>query len=198
MYKPKNVDDYIEFHTEWKKELNVIRSILHQSDLEETIKWFIPTYTWNNKNVIGIGAFKNWVAIWFFQGSFLSDPYNVLINAQEGKTQGQRQWRFEKSSEINSEKILMYIQEASDNQKKGLEINPIRKNKTLLKVPPLLEIAMKKHSSILAALELLSISKRNEYIQYIHEAKQEATKIRRVEKCLPIIQSIKGLNDRYT
>ena len=197
MYKPKDVDDYIEYHSEWEKELRFLRDILLQSDLEETIKWNIPTYTWKNKNVIWIGAFKNWVAIWFAQGSFMSDPYQVLINAQEGKTQGQRQWRFEKSAKMDSEKILLYIQEASDNQKKSLEIRPVNKKRKLLETPIQLKEALDKHGSVMAAWELLSISKRNEYITYINEAKQDATKLRRVEKSLPIIQSAKGLNDRY-
>ena len=40
--------------------------------------------------MIGVGAFKGWVALWFHQGALLSDPNQLLINAQEGKTRGLR------------------------------------------------------------------------------------------------------------
>jgi uncharacterized protein YdeI (YjbR/CyaY-like superfamily) len=37
------------------------------------LKWGIPTYTVNGKNLVGIGAFKTYVGLWFFNGSFLKD-----------------------------------------------------------------------------------------------------------------------------
>ena len=57
-----------------------------ETELLETIKWGVPVYTLNDKNVLGMGAFKSYVGIWFFQGAFLDDPQKKLINAQEGKT----------------------------------------------------------------------------------------------------------------
>src|SRR5690606_39413907 len=37
----------------WPEEINRIKSVLSQLPLTETIKWGVPVYTYNGKNVIG-------------------------------------------------------------------------------------------------------------------------------------------------
>lgn len=53
--------------------------------MEENLKWGMPVYSLEGVNVAGIVAFKNYVALWFYQGVFLKDDKKVLYNAQEGK-----------------------------------------------------------------------------------------------------------------
>ena len=43
----------------------------------------------------------------------------------------------------------------------------------------------------------LSLTARREFAEYISEAKRETTKIKRLEKIIPMIQSGIGLNDKY-
>lgn len=113
------VDEFIGKHENYSFLLTEIRKIFLSTELTETIKWGMPTYTINNKNVTGIGAFKYHCGIWFFQGALLKDPHKVLLNAQEGKTKAMRQWRFNKDSTIDTELIYLYIQEAIKNEKKA-------------------------------------------------------------------------------
>ena len=54
----------------WTEELEVLKSIINKTQLIETEKWGAPIYTHNNKNVIGIGGFKSYFGIWFFNGVF--------------------------------------------------------------------------------------------------------------------------------
>ena len=42
-----------------------------------------------------------------------------------------------------------------------------------------------------------STSKQREYADYISEAKREQTKLKRLEKIIPMIIAGKGLNDKY-
>ena len=63
----------------WDDEIEIIKSILNKTELIETTKWGGIVYTINNKNVIGVGAFKNYFALWFYNGVFLKDELNVLI-----------------------------------------------------------------------------------------------------------------------
>lgn len=72
----------------------------------------MSVFTINGKNVVSIAGFKNFFAIWFFQGALLSDSENKLINAQEGKTKLMRQWRFTSKEQINEDQIRRYIAEA--------------------------------------------------------------------------------------
>ncbi|NJO87983.1 MAG: DUF1801 domain-containing protein, partial [Chloroflexia bacterium] len=90
----KSIEEYIENNPQWGKELTQLISIVRETGLEETIKWGAPTYTFNGKNIVGLGAFKSYVGLWFHQGALLADPEKKLINAQEGTTKALRQWRF--------------------------------------------------------------------------------------------------------
>ena len=175
-----------------------LRSLILESGLEETYKWSFPTYTLDNKNVLAIGKFKNHFAIWFFNGGLLKDPYNLLENAQKGKTKAMRHWKFNSVDEIDTEKIKEYIAEAIENQKKGIEITPIKKKQTAeLILPELLQKALINNPEAKKAFDSLSQAKQRDYALYIEEAKMEKTKISRLAKILPMISVGKGLNDQY-
>ncbi len=103
----------------WSEELEFLKSIIAKTELIETTKWGGCVYVLDNKNVIGIGGFKNYFTIWFFNGVFLKDEKKVLVNAQEGVTKSLRQWRFTSKEEVNEALVLDYIQEAIENEKQG-------------------------------------------------------------------------------
>jgi len=196
MEKITSVEEYIDKNKKWKKELEFLRQLMIDTSFEETMKWSIPCYTINNKNVLGIACFKKYVGIWFYQGVFLSDPKSVLINAQEGKTKAMRQWRFQNIEELKKYQglITMYIKESIQNQLDGLEVKPNREKKELL-IPALL--AKKLTGKTKIAFEKFSGYKKREFCAYISEAKREQTKLRRLEKILPMILSGIGLGDKY-
>ncbi|WP_271768031.1 YdeI/OmpD-associated family protein [Aquimarina algiphila] len=195
MQKNKSVEEFIIKNKNWKGALEVLRSIVLSTELKETIKWGVPVYTINNKNVIGLGAFKSYVGIWFFQGVFLKDVSNALVNAQEGKTKGLRQWRFNSVNDIDKDLVLQYIQEAIQNQKDGKEIKPTKSKD--VKFPLELSNALKSDSDFKQCFEQLTPFKQKEYVEYIATAKREATKLSRLEKIIPMINRGIGLNDKY-
>ena len=195
MNKFKTVEDYIANHSQWQNALTKLRRILLSTEVEETVKWGSPVYTYNGKNIIGLGAFKSYVGIWFFQGAFLKDEKKNLINAQEGKTKGLRQWRFNSVDEMSEDLIKAYVLEAIENQKLGKEIKPV-KGKPLI-IPPELQSALEQNEVLTEQFNKLSLSCKREYADYIGEAKREATKARRIEKIIPMIMEKAGLNDKY-
>lgn len=180
---------------QWKAELEMLAGIISKLSLEKTIKWGSEVFTYNGKNVVSYGGFKNYFTIWFYNGVFLKDPYNVLVNAQEGKTKSLRQWRFTSKDEIDEKKILKYIKEAIEVEKKGLKIQP-EKFKPL-PAPALLTNEFRKNKNLKVNFEKLTPGKQKEYIVYINEPKQEQTKLSRLDKIKPMILQGIGLNDRY-
>ncbi len=193
--KHTNVADLIKDMKPWVKEVTLLRDIALASGMEEGIKWGIPVFMVEGKNVMGIGSFKSYVGIWFYQGVFLSDPKKVLINAQEGKTKALRQWRFDSLEQIQPTVVRKYIKEAIALAKEGKEIKPTPKR--TIAVPVELNSAFKKNKQLLKCFDQLTPGKQREYLEFVAEAKAEATRIRRVEKSIPIILAGKGLNDRY-
>lgn len=198
MKKYTSVAEFINGFPQWETALQKLHNIISQHDeLEETIKWGAPTYTFKGKNIVGLGAFKSYVGLWFFQGVFLKDESNVLMNAQEGKTKAMRQWRFNSEEDITPELISSYVKEAIQNQREGKELKPERKGSKPLEIPEELQNAFTNDSSLNEAFSNLSLTKKREYAEYISTAKRAATKQSRLKKIIPMILEGKGLNDKY-
>ncbi|MCH4551193.1 YdeI/OmpD-associated family protein [Aestuariibaculum lutulentum] len=196
MNKITSVEEYIERHTHFQQELQLLHNIITSTELEETIKWNSPVYTLNGKNVIGLGAFKNHFGIWFFNGVFLKDKHHVLVNAQEDKTKALRQLRFESKNDINKNLVLSYIKEAIENQKLGKELKPKRHAKEL-SMPMELKDLISNNTDFKAGFASLTTYKQREYCEYISTAKREMTKLSRLEKIIPMVLQGIGLNDKY-
>jgi uncharacterized protein YdeI (YjbR/CyaY-like superfamily) len=175
--------------------IQLLRALALKTELQESFKWGAPVYTINNKNVLGIMSFKSYFGIWFFNGVFLKDPNNVLENAQEGKTKSMRHWKFNSIDEIDQKLVRAYILEAIENQKKGLQLAPVRSKKTI--IPPILKEALKKDPIMDRLFKQYTPYKQREFCEYIAEAKQEKTKLSRLEKILPMIKKSIGLHDKY-
>ena len=192
------VETYYEKEHAFKEAIAMLRALAVGTEMTETYKWNFPVYTIENKNIIGICRFSHHFGIWFFNGSILKDPKRVLQNAQEGKTMHMRHWKFKHINDINTKDVLGYIQEAIDNQKKG--ILPEKKApKTPIKriVPEQLKVILETQPQLNKAFAALSPYKQKEFCEYIATAKQEKTKQTRLDKIKPMILEGKGLNDRY-
>ena len=119
MEREKSLEAYYEREHPFKEGISLLRSLAQQTESIETFKWNFPVYTVNGKNVFGICRFKSHFGVWFFNGSFLSDPKKVLRNAQEGKTKGMRHWNFDTLNEVDQSAVVSYMNEAIANEKRA-------------------------------------------------------------------------------
>lgn len=196
--KKAKLEAYFNKETPFRKEINALRKLLKNTEFTETLKWGIPTYTINGKNVAGIGVFKNHYGLWFFQGSFLKDEHGLLRNAQEGKTKGMRQLNFTKEDELPLDIIKEYVLEAIQNQKDGKVIKIAKAPKAKdITIPAELEHAFKNDKNFQKAFKALTPGRQREYADHIGSAKQEKTRLNRLEKATPLILDGIGLHDKY-
>ena len=190
----ENVVEYFDRLEQWKEEAILLREIVISCSLTETLKWGAPCYTLDGKNVVGIGVFKAYVGLWFFQGVLLKDPDNVFIKAQE-KTQAMLQWRFKNIDEIQNGPVREYILESIELFKQGKKIKSPRNVEIV--VPDLLLQSLSNDSNLKVAWNALSPGCKREYINHILEAKREETRKSRIDKIKPMILEGKGFNDKY-
>jgi len=191
----EKVEAYYSKDHKYREGIRKLRDIALKTQLTEALKWGSAVYTIDNKNVLGIMAFKNHFGIWFFNGVFLSDPKGVLKNAQEGNTKSMRHWKFKSVSDIDEAGVLEYIKEAIANQKKGLKIKPSRKTEII--IPKMLLDALQENNKLNEQFYALTPYKQRDYCEYIAEAKQQKTKESRLGKIIPMISKGLGLNDKY-
>ncbi len=189
------VDEYLDNKVnDWQRPiLSTIRRCILECGLTEEIKWGIPSYN-HHGNVVGFAAFKNHCGLWFHEGAMLKDKDKVLINAQDGKTSALRQWRFVEGDKVDEKLLKAYVSEAALNMEKGIKTP---KKKIEVVVPELLQNAMEAEPAVLEYFNSLAPSHRREYAEHISEAKQEATKLRRLEKSMSLMREKKGLHDKY-
>lgn len=195
MKRNKTVDEYMKNAELWRDEQQRLREILLSTGLEEDVKWGGPVYTVNGQNVVGIGGFKSYFGLWFFQGALLKDDRKLLINAQEGTTKALRQWRMQSPKDIKPAVIKAYAREAMELAMAGRKIGPQRKKPIV--IPPELKNALAKNAKARKGFDALRPGLQREYTDYVTSAKREDTKKKRIEKILPMITAGKGLNDKY-
>ena len=124
----KNAEEFILSNPQWQEALILLRDIFLSTGMEETIKWGVPVYTFEGKNVTGMACFKSYIGIWFYQGALLADKTQKLVNAQEGVTKALRQWRFSSIDEVIPEAET--IREHKQCQKDGNQNGTSGKNIT--------------------------------------------------------------------
>lgn len=193
--KDKKGPNWHAHRSNWAAAEALMQEIILKTGLTREFKWGTNIYTYNGKNVIGWGGFKHFFSLWFYNGVFLEDKEKILVAASEGKTKALRQWRFTDVKDMEEKKILAYIRESIQTIQDGKEIKPGKA--AAPRAAGLLKKAMEAVPQLKEAFNNLTPGRQREYIQYIAEAKLDATKRSRIEKIRPMIMAGKGLHDKY-
>lgn len=188
------VDAFMSRATEWKEEFEQLRRMMLTLELTEELKWGVPCYTVNGKNVVLIHGFKEYCAILFVKGALLKDPKGVLIQQTEN-VQAARQIRFSNVEQVISLEPTLkeYVQEAIDNEKAGLAV--VLKEVQDIPIPEEFQQVLDENPELKAAFEALTPGRQKAYNRYFTEPKQVKTRLARIEKYTPSILDGKGLND---
>ena len=189
-----NVDAYLADSTKWPDEIAAIRPILLSCGLDESIKWGKPCYhIEDDNNVVLLQEFSDHLALMFFQGVLLKDPENVL-HAQGPNTHGPKRMKFTTTAEIETlaNVIKGYVEEAIHHARAGTELPP-RPDEELAAE---LHERLANNDELAEAFNELTPGRQREYNLHISDAKQAATRNRRIDKVLPRILEGKGLRER--
>jgi uncharacterized protein YdeI (YjbR/CyaY-like superfamily) len=191
------VDAYIAKSNYFAKPiLNHIRSLVHEvcPDVQETTKWGAPFFDYKGI-MCNMAAFKEHCSFGFWKGSLILGE-----NVKNAEAAGQF-GRLEKVGDLPSKKILTgYIRHAMKLNEEGVK-TPMRTKtgakKPELPVPAYLQAALKKHRKAQAAFDAFSPSHRREYIEWITDAKTEATRDKRMETAMQWLSEGKSRNWKY-
>ncbi len=171
-----------------------LRKIILDCGLTEELKWGVPCYTFEERNIVLIHGFKEYCALLFFKGALLNDANHILIQ-QTKHVQSARQIRFTNVREIVKLKPILktYIYEAVAVEKAGLKVK--FKKTTEFDIPEEFQNKLDEVPSLKTAFEALTPGRQRAYILYFSTPKQSKTRESRVEKCTQQILNGKGLND---
>lgn len=190
------IDAYIAKSADFAKPiLQRLRDIVHEAcpDVEETVKWGMPSFLYAGGILCGMAAFKQHVSFGFWKHALVMDNAERDGMGSFGK--------ITKPSDLPSKReLIALIRKAMRLNEQGAKAPAARRAATPKppQQPPgeLLD-ALKKNRKASAAFAAFSPSQQREYTEWISEAKREETRQRRLEQAIEWIAEGKPRHWKY-
>lgn len=188
------VDAYIKKSADFAQPiLEHIRAIVHAAcpEVEETIKWGFPHFDYNGAMMCSMAAFKQHCSFGFWQRK-------DVVGAQAEEGMGQ----FGKITTIKDlpgkRELTSYIRKAMALNDAGIKKQrPVSAPKPPPKLPADFAALLKKHAAARKTYEGFSPSAQREYVDWITEAKTDATRQKRMDTALEWLADGKQRNWKY-
>lgn len=193
--KDPRVDAYIEESEPFAQPiLDHLREVIHEAcpEVRETIKWRFPVFEYHGI-LCNMASFKEHCAFGFWKPSLILEG----DEARSEKAMGQF-GRIKSVDELPPREILIgYVRRAMELNEKGIRPSAMAPKKADVDPPEDLTDALRAASGAMEAFEEMAPGYRREYIEWIEEAKRDATRRRRIEKAVSQISEGKSLNWKY-
>ncbi len=193
------IDSYISKSAAFAQPiLKHLRGLVHKAcpGVEETIKWSFPHFDYKG-SMCSMASFKNHCAFGFWKGAIMNDSDGVIH--EQGNSGMGSLGKIASLKDLPKDKTLIaYIKEAVQLNEEGVKLPPRKKTeqKDLL-VPAGLAAALGKNKKAQSVFEAFSPSHKREYIEWITEAKTEATREKRIESAIEMMTEGKTRNWKY-
>ena len=188
----QRIDAYIERAQPFARPiLEHVRERVHAlvPDIEEGMKWSVPTYLMNGKIVLGTAVFKAHAIVNFWRGQELGFDTRDGAMGQLGKLASVEQLP------PNFDELIVRAAELSKTAPAP------RKAKHAPKPPaemhPDFAAALDKAPKSKATLEAFPPGQRREYLDWISDAKQDATREKRIATAIEWLAEGKRRNWKY-
>lgn len=193
------VDAYIAKSPEFARPiLAKIRDAFHAGcpEIEERLKWSAPSFEY--KGLLGgMVAFKKHVAFGFWKSRLMEDFDRIFA---KGPRASAMIARVESLADLPSKKVLVaYVKEAKRLNDEGIK-EPKRaqpKRSAKVEVPADLKKALAKNAAARKTFEEFPPSQKREYVDWITEAKQAATREKRLKTAVDWMAEGKRRNWKY-
>lgn len=188
------VDFFFNQAEKWQEEFAKLRTILLGCGLTEEVKWGVPCYTFQDKNIVLMHGFKDYCALLFFKGALLQDAQGLLIQQTEN-VQAARQLRFTSLQEVVALEAIVpaYVAEAIAVEEAGLQV-PYKKTAEF-PMPEELITKLEEVPGLQDAFDALTPGRQRAYLLHFSQPKQAKTRVARIEKWAPHILNGKGIDD---
>lgn len=188
------IDAYIAASPEFARPiLTHLREIVHAAcpDVEETMKWSCPHFQYKGM-LCHMASFKAHCAFGFWKGALLFPDVEKESMGHLG--------RIASLKDLPAKKVLAgYVKQAMKLNDEGVKTpaRVVSKTARPLDVPDYFLAALKKSKAALATFNAGSPSFKREYVDWLTQAKAEATRQRRMEQAVEWLAEGKARNWKY-
>lgn len=182
MSRDPRIDAYIARQADFARPiLEHLRRIVHEAapEVEETIKWSMPHFTYRGRLFAGMAAFKAHATFGLWQASAVLGE-----TGSEREAMGQF-GRLTSLDDLPPERELVEIvRRAAAEAEKGPKPRPKKAPKPELETPAELERALDSNPSARATFESFAPSARRDYVEWVIEAKRPETRAKRIAQAV--------------
>ena len=170
--------------------LEKVRERVHavMPDVEEAMKWSHPTYCKDGRIVLGTAAFKEHAAVNFWRGQELGFDAKDGAMGQLGK--------LTRVDELPGN-LDALIAKAAELSSAPVPRKTKHEPKPLPEMHPEFEAALARSAKAKATFDAFSPSCRREYLEWVAEAKQDATRQKRIATSIEWLSEGKRRNWKY-
>ena len=178
------VDAYIARQADFARPiLQHVRAAVHEAcpDVEETIKWGMPSFLHGGRILAGMAAFKQHASFGYWQ--------HALVVGEGVAREGMGSYgRLASVADLPPRRTLLaHIRKAMKLREAGVASPPARRAtapRLPLEVPAELLAALAANPSAKAAFEAFAPSHKREYVEWIVEARREETRAKRLAQAV--------------
>lgn len=197
-YDPR-IDAFIDRAADLAKPILIhLRQVVHQASplIRETIKWGFPFFD-HKGPVCNMGAFKQHCSFGFWKATLLDDPQGFI---KLGDANAGSIGRITTLADLPLDEVLIgFIQQAIKLNEAGVKVVPAKAAapKAEVVAPDYFIDQLNANSAAKEVFEKFSPSQKKEYIEWILDAKSEATRDKRMQTALEWIGEGKSRHWKY-
>lgn len=199
--KDKRIDAYLAKSADFAKPvLTHLRKLIHKTcpEVEETIKWGMPAFEYKGP-FIGFAAFKKHCTLMFWKGALMKD--SGILTGKDSKRAMGNLGRITSIEDLPHDSVLVrWIKEAMKLNDEGVKFVRSDKPKHERKeytMPVEFQKELNRNKKAKTVFEGFSPSHKREYLEWIGEAKTEATRDKRIATAIEWLQEGKSKNWKY-
>jgi uncharacterized protein YdeI (YjbR/CyaY-like superfamily) len=198
--KDPRVDSYILKSAEFAKPILIyIRNLVHQAcpDVKENIKWGFPHFD-HHGIMCSMASFKNHATFGFWKASLISDPGKLLLKV--GVTSMGQFGKLRHINDLpNRNEFLRMLVEAVKLNESGTQVikKSVLKETRTLEIPSFFLDELNKNPRAHELFEGFSYTNKKDYVEWVTEAKTEATRLKRLSTAMEWMNEGKIRNWKY-
>ena len=193
MSRDPRIDAYIDKAGDFAKPiLRHIRELVHKTvpGAGEAVKWGMPHFTHRGKNIAGMAAFKAHCAVMVHGDGRQSESDGM-------GSYGKLNWLKDLPDDSELAAKLIEARERIDTEGSAVKRAKKPMPKAELPVPQDFEAALRENPKAQATFAGFPPSQRREYVEWVSEAKQDATRAKRLATSIEWLAEGKRRNWKY-
>ena len=193
--KDKRIDAYIARAPEFARPILIhLRAVVHAAcpGVQETLKWSMPAFDYKGP-LCSMAAFKQHATFGFWKGRLIVQATGDDVESAMGQF-----GRITSVKDLPAKRVLSgYVRKAMALNEAGTSAKRAVRPKPALRMPADFQAALAKSRKAAATFAALAPGARRDYLEWVLEAKQPATRARRIATSVEWLAEGKRRNWKY-